>query len=146
MFSFDVGKFRGVFDRLDEFRTMLDMMHLLFNLRTKDIAQRSLSQKLERDYSHCFAIIFVQPQSFQTLNGVPLCLLLGLDVLNEPSHTAVSSMQVSVREDSFNVLTIFEDEAENCLDVVFRNVLCFVMTVLRLFSFLFLLDFFHRHL
>ena len=62
--SLNVGKFSWVLNGLQEFVAMLDVMHLLLNFRTKDIAKRSLPQELGRNYPHSLPILFIHPQRF----------------------------------------------------------------------------------
>ena len=60
--SFNVGKFSWVLNGLQEFVAMLDVMHLLLNLRTTDIAKGSLPQELGRNDPHSLAILFIHPE------------------------------------------------------------------------------------
>jgi len=101
---------------------MLDVMHLLLNLRTIDIAEGPLPQKLERYSPHRLSVLRVQPQRLQARYCVPFGFLLHPNVVQKASQAAVPHIQIYLLKEPFDEVPVLEDEGENSLDVVFGDV------------------------
>lgn len=59
--SFDIGELHRILQGSDKLIPMLNVMHLLFDLRSEDVVKRSLSQEMARNYPHSLPVFLVQP-------------------------------------------------------------------------------------
>lgn len=103
---------------------MPDMRHLLLNLRPEDVTYRSLTQEIATHHSHCLPVL-ARPQRFQPLYRVSLHQFLR----THPFRPARSRHTAPVC-DLVGDMRVVEDEGEDGLDVVLRNVFGLVVAAL----------------
>lgn len=127
--SFNISKLVGIFNGFDESMPISYVLHLLLNLWAWNVTQRALPQKLIWDDSHYLTVSLIQPESFQALDSIFLNFLLVSHVVYKVCNFRDGILGVAnCFKQPVEIFRVLQDEGEDSLYVVFRNVFGLVVT------------------